>query len=244
LAQAQEQPNAAVAERLRGIEASQAELMTQLKILQSQIAELNARLLALTAPPSRPTPLPVPAMPLSLKGAPTKGAKEARVVLIEFSDFQCPFCGRFVAQTYPEIFKTYVQTGKVLFAFRHLPLSAIHPFALKGSQAASCADDQGRFWEMHDLLFQDQGHLDDTSLRMRAQNLKLELNKFEECFSGRTSAKVQADLATAKTLQLSATPAFIIGRVQADGSVKAIERISGAQAFPVFKAALDKALAQ
>jgi protein-disulfide isomerase len=233
-------------ERLKAIEAAQFQLLTQIKILQSQIGELNARLLSLTTPPQRGSApsSAVPTAPVSLAGAPRKGNKDAQVVLLEFSDFQCPFCGRFVNEAYQEIQKNYVQTGKVQLAFRHLPLTNLHPFALKASEAAACAGEQGKFWEMHDALFKDQAHLDDGSLRQSASTLQLDNTKFERCLTTSGAAMVQRDLATARTLQLSSTPSFLLGRIQPDGTMKIAQRISGAQPFAAFKTAIDGALAQ
>jgi protein-disulfide isomerase len=94
-----------------------------------------------------------------LAGRPAKGASGARVILIEFSDFECPYCGRHFRQTLPRIDREYVQTGKVRYVFRHFPLESLHKEAFKAAEAALCAGDQQKFWEMHDRLFAHQDAL-------------------------------------------------------------------------------------
>lgn len=100
----------------------------------------------------RPAP-PLPAQPLSISDAVVKGSERAKVVLIAFSDFECPYCSRFAKDTLPVLDEKYVRTGRVRVAFRHLPIESIHPTAFKAAEASECAREQGRFWEMHDRLF-------------------------------------------------------------------------------------------
>ena len=87
---------------------------------------------------------------------PTLGKKDAPIVMLEFSDFQCPFCGKFWRETLPQIKKDYVETGKVLFVYKDFPLRQIHPHAQQAAEAALCANEQGKFWEYHDTLFSKQ----------------------------------------------------------------------------------------
>jgi protein-disulfide isomerase len=237
------QTNDDVAKKLNAIEASQSELLKQIAALQKQVADLTARFVAITTPPERKE-TPVPTAPISISGAAKKGSKDAQIAIVEFSDFQCPYCGRFFKETLPEVQKTYVATGKAVIAFRHLPLSNIHPFALKAAQAAECANQQGKFWEMHDSLFADQQHLDAPDLSKRAKTLGLDMEKFDACTAaGPSTGRVQQDQIIARGLQLSATPAFLIGTIQADGSVKVAKVIPGAQPFAVFKGVVDGLLA-
>src|SRR6185436_20936742 len=92
----------------------------------------------------------VPNFDLTLAGAATKGRASAPLVMLEFSDFECPFCGRYSRETYPQVQREYVDTGKVRYVFRHTPIERIHPQAMKAAEAAECAGTQGKFWEMHD----------------------------------------------------------------------------------------------
>ena len=131
-----------------------------------------------------PAERPLPADPVSLEGAAVKGRREARVAIIEYSDFQCPFCARFAIDTLPQIDKTYIATGKVLMAFRHLPLEAIHPFAVDAGASVECAGRQDRFWDMHDRLFQNPKQLDPNTLRGHAQALSLDIAAYDACLTG------------------------------------------------------------
>ncbi|MEK7497584.1 MAG: thioredoxin domain-containing protein [Patescibacteria group bacterium] len=87
----------------------------------------------------------------------SKGDSNAKVVLVEFSDFQCPFCARFYSETLGQIQKDYIDTGKVRLVYKHFPLISIHPNAQKAGEASECANEQGKFWEMHDALFESHG---------------------------------------------------------------------------------------
>lgn len=190
--------------------------------------------------PSRPS-IGIPSDLQALEGAPVRGYSTARVVLIEYSDFQCPYCGKFARDVLVRLEKDYVDSGRVLLAFRHLPL-AMHPFAQKAAEGAECAARQGKFWQMHDKLFQDQGQLDEASLRTRALTIGIEEAPFSACLAGQATAKVKSDAAHAATLGLSATPAFLIGTVQAGGGVKVNRVISGAKPISEFTKALDELL--
>jgi protein-disulfide isomerase len=228
-----------VAERLRAIESAQFQLLAQIKALQTQIGELNTRLLALTTPPRRPEET-IPQVAVPIAGSPRLGKADARIVIIEFSDFQCPYCGRFFGDAYPALKKEFIDTGKAVFVFRHLPLTNIHPKAMAAGYAAACAGEQGKFWEMHDALFRDQARLEVPQLRDRAVRLGLNMSTFDACLMKSGPAIVDRDLDLAKSLRIMSTPAFLIGNIQPDGTVKIVQRVSGAQPFAVFKAALEK----
>lgn len=95
---------------------------------------------------------------VNIDGAYSKGSNDAKVTIVEFSDFQCPYCARFYSETLGQIIKDYVDTGKVRFVYKHFPLISIHPLAQKAGEAAACAGEQGKFWEMHDLMFDSHGY--------------------------------------------------------------------------------------
>src|SRR5262249_13220452 len=100
-----------------------------------------------------------PSILLSLEGTPAMGDPNARIAIVEFGDYQCPFCGQHANQVLPQILENYVKTGKVRYFFKDTPVEAIHPRALKAAEAALCAGEQGKYWEMHDHLFKNQQHL-------------------------------------------------------------------------------------
>jgi protein-disulfide isomerase len=160
-----------------------------------------------------------------------KGAKQAKVTIVMFSDFQCPFCKR-VEDTIKEIEKNYAQTVKIVWKNNALPF---HQNALSAAEAAMAAGEQGKFWEMHDKLFQNQQALDRASLEKYAGELGLNLGKFKAALdSGKFKASIQADIALAGKLGARGTPAFFVnGRF-----------LSGAQPYANFKQLIDSEMAK
>jgi protein-disulfide isomerase len=198
-----------------------------------------------SGPPGKARPAGEPALPqqpISLADAQIRGDRKAKIVLIEYSEFQCPFCGKFEREIWPALDTKYVSTGKLMLAFMHVPLESIHPFAVKAAQAADCAGNDGRFWEMRDLLFADQKRLDDASLRDRAATLKLDMPRFDECLAG-SSEKVRRSAEAARSLGITGTPTFFVGIRQPDGLVKVVAAIRGAKPASEFEQLLDKLLA-
>lgn len=190
-----------------------------------------------------------PAAPefVSVDDDPAQGSAEARVVIIDFSDYQCPFCGRFVRETKPQLEKDYISTGKVRYVFRDLPLEAIHPQALKAAEAANCAGDQGKFWEMYELLFRNQSALAPANLAQYSQTLALDAAKFNACLdTNKYAAEIRKDMADAAAANIEGTPNFVIGitnpRDPRDPRIKVLRIVTGAQPYPVFKSLLDAAL--
>lgn len=163
-----------------------------------------------------------------------KGDVNAPVTIVEFSDFECPFCGRYFTQTMPEIISEYIDTGKVRYVFRDFPLG-FHENAQKAGEAAECAGEQDMYWEMHDVLFENQGSLGLEDLKKHAESIGLNMAQFNECLdSGLMEQEVLDDLAEGSSYGVSGTPAFFInGR-----------GISGAQPFSNFKKIIDEELAK
>jgi protein-disulfide isomerase len=164
---------------------------------------------------------------------PVLGDDDAPLTIVEFSDFQCPFCARFRTQTFDQLKSEYIDTGKVKFVFRDFPLNSIHPLAQKASEASECADDQGKFWEYHDKIFLDQRSLSVSSLKQWAVDLDLDAEEFNECLdSGKHASEVNKDLADASKAGGRGTPYFIVGG----------QTLSGAQPFTAFQAAIESQL--
>jgi protein-disulfide isomerase len=200
------------------------------------------RMPSLAAPSSGTIPLPNE--PIALEGAPILGSAAAKVAIIEFSDFECPFCGQFSRDVLPSLRATYIDTGRVKLAFRHLPLVAIHPRAAAAAEAAECAARQGGFWELHDAFFADPKKLQDADIAAHARRIGLDEAAFSECVkSEATSDRVRADLQLARAVNLKGTPAFLLGVVEADGRVQVLETVSGAQPVEAFSDRLDVMLA-
>jgi protein-disulfide isomerase len=168
------------------------------------------------------------------------GSSEAPITIVEFTDYQCPFCRRFESTTFAEIRKKYIDTGKVRFVVRDFPLAEMHPDAMQAAEAAHCAGDQGQFWPMHDALFSDSNKLGKSGLIDSAENLKLDIGVFRSCLeSGKHKSEIQNDQQVASSLQINGTPSFIVGKTtgeEVSGSI-----IVGAQPFSVFEAKLKEA---
>lgn len=175
------------------------------------------------------------------------GDPNAPVKMEEFSDFQCPYCDRFSKDTEPQIMDTYVATGKVYFVYRSFG-SWIGAESGDAAQAAYCAGDQGKFWEMHDIIFANQtgenvGNFTQKRLIAFAQTLGLNMSDFQSCFNGGTyKDRVQQDLTDGQAAQIQATPSFVL-TYMVNGQPKT-EIIEGAVPFSEFQAKLDAALAQ
>ena len=183
------------------------------------------------------SPAPTP-IQVSIDDDPVKGDKDAPVTIVEFSDFQCPFCQRFYQQTLPSIEENYVKTGKVKIVFRDFPLS-FHQNAQKAAEAAECADDQGKFWQYHDMLFEkgsgDGTGLATNDLKSYAQTLGLNTATFNNCLdSGKYTSEVQKDQADGTSYGVRGTPAFFVNG----------QLISGAQPYANFQQVIDAELAK
>ena len=135
-------------------------------------------------------------------------------------------------------------TGQVLLAFRHLPLASIHPLAKPAAESAWCAGQQGRFWDLHDRLFESPSRLDDTGIGLSVQTIGLDVGAFERCRAqGQAEAQLAEDAATAARLRITVTPTVLLGILLAQGTVRATSWITGSQPFAEFQQQLEKALA-
>ena len=183
---------------------------------------------------------------LGIDDDPVKGDRKARLVLVEFSDFQCPFCARFVRETLPEIEKNYIKTGKLKHVFRDFPITSAHKDALKAALAAGCALDQGKYWEMHDRLFENQAAFTVYNLTQNAEAIGLNKETFQQCLNNNEYAtEVQNDFADGTRAGVNQTPFFFLGLTEPNSpKVKVLTVISGAKPYSVFKAAIESALVQ
>lgn len=186
-------------------------------------------------PPTNDTP------PTGGEDAPFMGEEDATVTVVEFTDYQCPFCQRHFQQTFGQIKTNYVDTGKIKYVSRHYPLG-FHPNAQKASEAAACAEDQGKFWEMHEALFEKQSEWSNLAAADAAGKFKgyaadigVNAGTFATCLdSGAKTAYVQADLAAGSASGIDGTPGFWI--LGPDGEN---QKISGAYPFATFQSAID-----
>jgi protein-disulfide isomerase len=185
----------------------------------------------------------VPTNPISLDGAAVRGASAARVILIEFADYECTFCAQFEQDSMPVLSREYVDSGKIKVAFRNLPLK-IHPRAVPAARAADCARQQGKFWPFHALLFEVGAKLDDVSLQSYAKRTDLDQSAFDACLGSQSAGAVERDVEAAKSIGFHGTPSFLIGQLQADGRVRGITALRGARPVQDFRRALDDAIAR
>lgn len=194
-------------------------------------------------PSGTPISASVPDTPLVVSDAHTKGDPQAPVVIVEYSEFQCPYCRSFAKDVLPELLREHVESGRVAFAFRHLPLERVHPLAFAAAVAAECAGQQRRFWDAHDALFGLAGSpLSDAQLARLPTKLGLDVPRFSACLRApEIAAKIRADAEAARGLDVTGTPAFFVGLRQADGTVKVLKRINGVQPPSAFAAVITEA---
>lgn len=183
---------------------------------------------------------------VAVQSTPALGQESARVTIVEFSDYQCPFCRRHSSQVFPELVKEYVNTGKVRYVFRDFPIASIHPQAHRLHEAAHCAGDQSRYWEMHDRLFDDPQRTDAKDLVARARALGLDGPRFERCLAGGVhAAKVRQGTADGEKARVRGTPTFFLGFTEPDGApIRPQRLVVGAQPYAAFKQAIDSLLAE
>ena len=214
-------------------------LQGSLASMREEIATVAAAVKAQPAPqpaaPTRPTarrgPDPNQRYSVNVKGSPAKGPDAAKVTVVEFSDFQCPFCSR-VNPTMARIHEDYGDDVRIVF--KHLPLR-IHPKAPAAHAAAEAAHSQGRFWEMHDAIFADQAGMSPERYREYAEKIGLDLDRYDrDLEAGDVQKRVSGDSAEAEKLGVTGTPAFFVnGRF-----------LSGAQPYESFKRLIDAELDQ
>jgi len=194
-------------------------------------------------PTQAPTqPNAIPRIAISLGDSPVEGNSNAPVTMVEFSDFQCPFCGQFYSQTLPQVAQNYINSGKVKLVYKNMPLDNLHPNARAAALAAECANEQGKFWEYHNKLFGGQaswaslGRADASkTFKQYAADLGLDTNNFNSCLdSAKYSDKVNKDYQDGTSYGVEGTPTFFIG-----SDKKGYTKLVGAQPFSSFQQEID-----
>ena len=162
------------------------------------------------------------------------------VVIVEFTDFQCPFCGRHARETFPTLRRELIESGKARYASVNYPIERIHPAAVPAAKAVECAGEQGKFWEMHTRLFSDATATAAARLAEHATSLGLDAARLTQCIgSDHVAAKVRSDQAEAQRFGISSTPTFLVGRMEPDGGVTVMLKINGAHPADVFTKAVE-----
>jgi protein-disulfide isomerase len=172
----------------------------------------------------------------------TVGSRQAQLGMIEYSDFECPFCSRFATDVMPTLKREYVETGKLMIVFRHLPLE-IHDQAEGAAVASVCAGKQEHFWQAHDALFTLPSALQVERLQSLGAALGLDIPTYHECLDAEaTRALVAADKGEAARLGITGTPTFLLGTLEQGVQVRVVEALTGAKPIAAFRAAIERLL--
>jgi len=189
---------------------------------------------------AKPRPKQPKTLKIGIQERPVLGDPKAPVTLVEFVDFQCPYCKRFFANTYPKLKENYIDKGLVRLVVKDMPLG-FHGEARQAAQAAHCAGEQQAYWGMHDLLNGRPGKLDRQRFLAHAAELKLDQTAFEACLTaGRHLDQIDQDADEAKGIGVRGTPSFIIGK--SDSNTIEGAYIRGALPYGVFQKEIDKLL--
>ena len=213
------------------------------KELEEAITKLELKILQKELPTNQPQI----EIKISADNDPLIGYPNAPITIIEFSDFQCPFCAKFNTQTFPLIYEEYIKQGKVNLVFRDFPIQSIHPNAVAASVAAECAHEQGKFMDMHDILFNNQNNWNKlqtvnavSQFSKYATQIQLNQEIFDSCLTnGKYIEEIKKDLNDGRDYGISGTPGFFIGNDKI-GYVSLV----GAQPFDSFKKVIDSQLSR
>jgi len=213
---------------------SQSELRGEVGALREELSTLKQQKGAESANPVT--------VDLKKQTFPTQGSAQARYAIVEFSDFECPFCRRHVEQTLPALMEKYVASGQVQYVFADFPLS-FHAKAKAAAVAAHCAGKQNQYWEMHAKLFGNQRKLGPDDLARYAEELQLDLSQFGACTTDpAVTAQVDVGFALGRSVGVSGTPTFLIGRLVA-GKLVDVQLMTGAQPLASFERILAELMA-
>jgi protein-disulfide isomerase len=222
---------------VRDLKKELVEMKREIKGLKSFVeSRLPDKLLS---PPSRSAKLVTGKT--GIKDDPFLGSKESQLILVEFSDFQCPFCEKFFRTTLPQIKREYIDSGELSYVFKDFPL-AFHKEAKKAAEASHCGGEQGKYWEMHDLIFENQRQMNIADLVAHAEKLVLNVDDFKECIeSDKYANGINEDIKAGQSSGVTGTPSFLLGKVNGKGEVEG-RIIRGAQPYEVFKQTIETML--
>ena len=182
----------------------------------------------------------LPREPVPLTGAAIIGNPRAKVAILEYSDFECPYCERFATNTLPELKKTYIDPGRVQLAFREFPLERIHRVAFAAAEIAECASVVGTFEQTHNLLF---GHQKDIKATLQLPGiLPVTVAQDADCRNRNLASKIRDDVKSGRDLGVVSTPTFFLGTIASDGRLRITQRIKGAAPMAQFANSLDNLL--
>lgn len=215
-----------------------AALKTQLSAIDSKVDKIQSAPVAKAAPARRPVKAP---KQVDIPTHSLMGDKDAPVVIVEYTDYQCPYCARHSKNTLPLIKKKFVDTGKVQYAVGDYPLG-FHSQAKAAAVAAQCAAKQGKFWKMHDQIFSNAAQVREGKFEQMAAELSLDTKQFSVCLNDKNNAElIDASVAKASGYGVTGTPKFFIGRLK-DGVMVDVEVVGGASPIESFEAIVNKKL--
>jgi len=210
-------------------------ILQELKEIR-KLLEKNQR----AAAPKQGRQAPTGPVKVSIEGGTLLGDVKAPLTLVEFMDFQCPYCVRFHKNVFPRLKTEYIDTGKLRYVARNLPLR-FHAQARNAAQAALCAGDQGKYWQMRDTLFRNMQKLEPEQLVSYADGLSLDMGKYKGCVEGKKYMDViDKDMADARKIGITGTPSFVLGK--SGGKELSGERVVGAQPYSAFETRIKKLL--
>ena len=212
-------------------------ILEELKSIRQELNQIKQKGLTARAPAKHAHPKTAS---ITTQGNPILGDEKALVTIVEFTDYQCPFCQGFYSKAYKELKKQYVDTGKLRFVLRDLPLEK-HQYAKPAAIASHCAGEQNKFWEMHDALFEGRGKLNPDDVLGYASSIGLQEDPFKTCItSGKFNNDIKQDVQDASSAGIRGTPAFVIGKTTEDMVSGTL--ISGTHPLAAFKQEIDKLL--
>jgi len=179
---------------------------------------------------------------LDIAGRPGMGPKSSNVILVEFGDFQCPYCRRHLLGAAQQIYKKMVVTNQLRYVFLDFPMGEKHPLAAKAAVAARCAEEQGKYWEMRNTLYNNQKALHELFLAEHAKRAGLDEVVFSKCLnSGRYDAAIQQDQIVGRSLGIKGTPTFFLGINNGD-EIRLVRKIQGSRPYEVFEREIYRVL--
>jgi protein-disulfide isomerase len=214
------------------------------QVISKELLEIKSLLSKIGTGATPQVQLNVKGVELEIGGNPVRGSKTAKLALIEFTDYQCQFCSRHVRETLPLILEQYINKGILRYAVIDNPLPS-HKMALKAAEASHCANDQGKYWEMHELMMSKQESLDNLSLL--AASLKFDMSIFNSCLStNKYKELVDKNSSLALKQGIKVAPAFILGSIDPYDSSKiiGISFIPGARPIAAFQKEIEQALTE
>jgi len=211
-------------------------------LIRSEACPRQVQISTEQPPVTQPPETPLPTDPVSMVGLFAKGSETAKVGVVAFSEFHCPYCARFAQETMPALQERFVDTGVVRFAFWHFPIAELHPGAFRAAEFAQCAGAEAKFWPMHDLLFKAPRALTEADIQSIVGDLKLNATAFDRCLSGEAKAGIQDNITKARSLGIRVTPTFFVGPIDPDGRVHVQKVLLGAKSAEAFAAAIRSSM--